>query len=144
MAQTQAAKALKVLIGGGTGFIGKHVSSILRNRGHQVRKTFRCHALSQTEIIFDIRPNICIKLVIQVTVLSRTSGPGRLTWRDLEKTDIGEFNATIQVRIRSVPYLMSTFNLIWNLFAVKRRPNYGKAVDRRSQERTARVTSRPH
>jgi hypothetical protein len=67
MAQTQAAKALKVLIGGGTGFIGKHVSGILRNRGHQV------------------------------TVLSRTSGPGRLTWRDLEKTDIGEFNATIQL-----------------------------------------------
>jgi nucleoside-diphosphate-sugar epimerase len=48
MAQTQAAKALKVLIGGGTGFIGKHVSGILRNRGHQVRKlsdVTRCRRL---------------------------------------------------------------------------------------------------
>lgn len=41
MAQTQAAKALKVLVGGGTGFIGRHVSTILRNRGHQVSKKIR-------------------------------------------------------------------------------------------------------
>jgi len=38
MAQTSAAKALKVLVGGGTGFIGRHVSNILRDRGHQVSK----------------------------------------------------------------------------------------------------------
>lgn len=99
MAQTQAAKALKVLVGGGTGFIGKHVSNILRNKGHQVsKKIFRCHALSQIETISDINAKISTNLLLKVTILSRSSGPGRMTWKDLENTDISEFNATIQVR----------------------------------------------
>ena len=46
--------SMRVLIGGGSGFIGRHLRSALQGRGHDV------------------------------TVISRTTGPGRITWSELE------------------------------------------------------------
>ena len=46
--------SMRVLIGGGSGFIGRHLRTALQGRGHDV------------------------------TVISRTTGPGRITWSELE------------------------------------------------------------
>ena len=45
---------MKVLIGGGTGFIGRHLAQSLRHRGHTVQ------------------------------LISRSKGPERVTWSELE------------------------------------------------------------
>ncbi|XP_062386569.1 epimerase family protein SDR39U1 [Sardina pilchardus] len=45
---------MRVLIGGGTGFVGRELSKLLKNKGHEV------------------------------TVISRQPGPGKITWAELE------------------------------------------------------------
>ena len=45
---------MRVLIGGGTGFIGRHLEKALRQRGHTVQ------------------------------LISRTNGPERVTWKEIE------------------------------------------------------------
>lgn len=51
---------MRVLLGGGSGFIGRHVQSLLRQKGHDV------------------------------TLISRTRGPDRITWGDLKRKGLPE------------------------------------------------------
>jgi nucleoside-diphosphate-sugar epimerase len=48
---------MHILVGGGTGFIGKHLTNYLRHRGHQV------------------------------TIVSRFAGKDRITWQQLRWDD---------------------------------------------------------
>lgn len=63
---------MKILIGGGSGFIGSHLSRRFRNLGHEV------------------------------SIISRSPGPDRITWNQIEKEGIPECDAIVQIPGASV------------------------------------------
>ncbi|XP_008067886.1 epimerase family protein SDR39U1 isoform X2 [Carlito syrichta] len=58
---------MRVLVGGGTGFIGKVLAQLLRGRGHEV------------------------------TLVSRQPGPGRITWDELAASGLPECDAAVNL-----------------------------------------------
>lgn len=58
---------MRVLIGGGTGFIGKALVGSLKQAGHDV------------------------------TIISRTKAPGRITWNDITMSPLPECEAVVNL-----------------------------------------------
>jgi uncharacterized protein (TIGR01777 family) len=59
--------SLRILIGGGSGFIGRHLERSLQNRGHAV------------------------------TIISRQLGPNRITWSEIEQKGLPQCDVCIQM-----------------------------------------------
>lgn len=58
---------MRVIVGGGTGFIGKALVDTLKRKGHEV------------------------------TIISRTQAPGRITWNEISKTPLPECEAVVNL-----------------------------------------------
>lgn len=58
---------MRVVVGGGSGFVGRELTRLLRSKGHEV------------------------------TVISRQPGPGKITWRDLESNGLPSCDSAVNL-----------------------------------------------